>query len=223
MHRTTQAVVLRVSFAALQSRHWNFIKGLNSWFLQDPEGVWVTDADLWETCLLVALLGCLWLIVWRKMRIRSSRRRHGRRGNPPPGPGAIPVLAEPQQGLSETAATEPTISPAGPGSPASGSIPPHGGEGLGPREAAGAGGGAFSAQRPSRSNWRDVRKKSIQCECRPEEWAYRLDTEDQACRLDRVEQHGRTLDEKLLMSSALTKPVCRPDCLLWQHTPQVCS
>ena len=48
--------------------------------------MWVKDSDLWETCLLVALLGCLWLIVWRRMSIRSSQRRQ-RRDQPPPGNG----------------------------------------------------------------------------------------------------------------------------------------
>ena len=54
--------------------------------VQDPEGMWVTDSDFWETCLLVGLLGCLWLIIWRRMSIRSSQRRQ-RRGRPPPGNG----------------------------------------------------------------------------------------------------------------------------------------
>lgn len=49
--------------------------------------MWVTDSDLWETCLLVALLGCLWLVVWRRMSIRTSQRRQ-RRDRSPPGSGS---------------------------------------------------------------------------------------------------------------------------------------
>ena len=73
--------------------------------MQDPEGVWVTDSDLWETGLLVALLGCLWLVVWRRMSIRSAQRTQLGSGPPPgdegQGIGEIARAAEPSPTASE--------------------------------------------------------------------------------------------------------------------------
>lgn len=43
----------------------------------------MTDSDLWETGVVIALLGCLWLVVWRRMSIRSAQRRQFRHSPPP--------------------------------------------------------------------------------------------------------------------------------------------
>ena len=53
--------------------------------MQDPEGMWPEDAEFWETCLLVGLFGCLWLVIWRRMSLRSARRRAAAAPGPPPG------------------------------------------------------------------------------------------------------------------------------------------
>ena len=52
--------------------------------------MWTDDAELWETCMLITLIGCLWMVIWRRMSLRSARRRHASRQPDPPMGGGAP-------------------------------------------------------------------------------------------------------------------------------------
>ena len=68
--------------------------------------MWIKNADLWETSLLVALLSILWLVIWRRMGLRSARRRRLRRDRPPPENG--------EQAVGQTGPSPPPSAPVPP-------------------------------------------------------------------------------------------------------------
>ena len=86
---------LRQSRVQLPLANEQVVGPIPPWVTQDPEGVWTDDAELWETCMLITLIGCLWMVIWRRMSLRSARRRHASRQPDPPTGGGAPDSGAP--------------------------------------------------------------------------------------------------------------------------------